>query len=133
MKIKADFVTNSSSTSYIIGIPRNFNPVEYVKMAKDLHEVIDRYMISDYFSDTKGEGTEQDAIDYYIKCFIEAFNVEDVTVIDEYEHPDKYLMAREFGQHLGFVISSNEVGSEQGSCTMIPEEVFQNLMTKVKR
>jgi len=136
LKIKADFVTNSSSTSYVIAIPKNFDPVKYVETTKNLYEVIDRFMIHSYFNDLgKDENpTEQQAIDYYVKCFIESFSVKKVTIFNETDHPDNYTIARDFAQHLGFILATIETSEGyEGTCVMVPEGVFQKLLTKVNK
>lgn len=101
MKVKMDYITNSSSTSYLVYIPDNFKVSNF----------------SELFIEQS-----QDALQYYSKgqilelifgTFINWQNREDCTIY-EYEDILLFSVIVEVFEKLDLIVSSWESGSEDG-------------------
>jgi len=72
MKVKSDFVTNSSSTAYLVFVPDNFDIEKFIGILDGFGDEIEEYICS-YKEDYESVVTTED-IQEYKKQFIEGFN-----------------------------------------------------------
>ena len=65
MKIKSDFVTNSSSTSYIVCIPEKFDIDMFISLLSDMDEIDNKELFYNKIKDVVKELKDYGTLDQY--------------------------------------------------------------------
>ena len=121
MKIKYDFVTNSSSVAYIVMVPDNFHPSE-----NEMREEYEHRDIYDDFHPTLEEATKE-----MHECLTILRNGDNIW---NYGHDGVnqtvYYMLLEICDEHGFVLGSIDISSEGNNIIQgVKEEVIEKLIT----
>jgi len=129
MKIKSDFVTNSSSTSYLVYIPDNFKIEKFRDMIlehfdEDLKEALDCFEPND-----DGDLTIDEIIE---KLFKEFNDLISSGVSYQYENNFYYIM-NDLLDKLDLVLDTEEnSSSDNGVITNINSKILKNKIKTIK-
>jgi len=115
MRIKVDYVTNSSSTCYVVCIPQD------KKWILENLPTFDEYYEEDEPASDKDE----------LSCEVE--NLLRGETIWEEEAGEWFRELVELCEKNGFIIASFEVGSERGQITNITEKDFDKIKEILKK
>ena len=121
MKVKNDFVTNSSSTSYIVAIPDNFDPEKY----------FDKFI--ECTLDATGESLEfiNESIDKKTFCNT-LINLSLGTNIWQDNFYETFRGFYEFFERLGFVIAEINSGPDDGTITSVSQTKLKEIVNKLE-
>jgi hypothetical protein len=115
MKFKLDFVTNSSSTSYIVHIPQNF-----VVSPQDIRDFAERELDEELFEETP-LNEQNDLIEEVVKCVEDVKNGHSVYESDNFDSKDS--LAYNYILHIcnknNFKIDSQDIGGGGGVSIII--------------
>lgn len=147
MRVKDDFVTNSSSTSYIVLIPKDFKLEKYLSVMEQMgiaSDLVDDYYIEEFeeFFNFEEKIPKSKRLEFLLTKFKEQLNVilhnKNVVVLWEYTEDDSndfradpiYSIIFEFLKQLDLVVEEFPSQGEDGKCIIIPEECFDALTIK---
>jgi hypothetical protein len=147
VKFKQDFVTNSSSTSYVVLIPKYFALEKHLTVMEQMgiaSALVDDYYIEEFeeFFNFEEKIPESKRLEFLLTKFKEQLNVilrnKKVVVLWEYTEDDSndfradpiYAIIFEFLKQLDLVVEEFPSQGEDGKCIIIPEECFDALTIK---
>ena len=122
MKVKSDFVTNSSSTAYVIMIPNDFE--------LDQNEVMEEYG-SIYIEEYESEDQEVAALTAVLPEMVEKVKCGEHLWCygDEGEDPNLYYILLNICEKHGFVLASDSIGGEGNNTIFsIPQERVEGIL-----
>jgi hypothetical protein len=134
MKIRSGFVSNSSSTSYVILVPNGFDVDDFVY--SNLDALRKRYAEDnrrEYPRPKKGETGPKVILPYdYIENFIKRFKgyVKSGSLYgdnDRYSYGDLYLIS---DMMKSLIIANVEGGPDQGTLTFVKQDKIINIFNK---
>ena len=126
MKIKGDFITNSSSTSYVVYIPDDFDYKDHIEELKtdDIWKDYDHEEEKEY----KKKIWKQ--IEY---TFNELKTSEDSIPGEKGCMPPWYYIVEHFIEKKGFVVSEVNVGSCEGTITNVNNPAIKKKIELIRK
>ena len=117
MKIKTDFVTNSSSISYICVVPRSFN----------IREVLDMTTINKY-DENGGEELTYEELEKIISEFESVRNGNELYRENSYR---SYDILNEIVEEKDFIISSVDGGPDENKLIFLDPDLLKEKLIKI--
>jgi DNA phosphorothioation-dependent restriction protein DptG len=126
MKIKGDFITNSSSTSYVVYIPDDFDYKDYIEDIKTDD------IWNDYCEEENKD--EIDKIWKHIKNIFNELKTSEDSILGEngYMSPGYYIVEH-FIKKMGFVVSEVNIGSCQGTVTNVNNPAIKKKIELIRK
>lgn len=117
MKIKQDFVTNSSSTSYVVYIPENFDIDDWIRKKSELFEFHD----------------EESPNQSIVKKIVEKLKHGEQVWQDDVDRSfNSYNFVYDLFQELGMILKDTDTSSESGRMINIGTCKIKQQMNKIE-
>lgn len=126
MKIKNDFVTNSSSTSYLVYIPDGFE----IRKFKDM--ILSKFEddVVEYCTEFSEEPITKD--EFFEKFFKEFDYLVKSGGLYQYDNYPAFYLSSNFLGELELVIGEEQTGSEAGLIQNINTDIMKNKISTIK-
>lgn len=126
MKIKQDFITNSSSTSYLVYIPDNFD----IRKFKDMIKVNFQDDVTEYCDNIPDKPITED--EFFQFFFNEFNNLIKQGDLYQYDNSQLFYLASNIIDELELVLSDEPTGSDAGLIQNVNVKIIKEKINTIK-